>query len=119
MKNKEEAIKEFNRCVNALALELPGAVWDDVHFRWIELQNAIKPSHAEAVKDEWVAVEDGLPEDTNTVWCYDGHKQFEARRYNMNVDYFVVVKNDGDGDGDYDATETVTHWQPLPKAPLK
>ena len=36
------AVKEFNKCINALALELPHEVWVDVHYKWMELQSAIK-----------------------------------------------------------------------------
>lgn len=34
-------LKEFSRCINALALELPAPVWDDVYNRWLKLKSSI------------------------------------------------------------------------------
>ena len=33
--------EHFNKCINALHLELPQSVWNDVHFNWMKLREEI------------------------------------------------------------------------------
>jgi len=41
-REKEDAIKDFSRAINALMLELPKDVWINFHFKWIQLQEVFK-----------------------------------------------------------------------------
>ena len=46
--------EHFNKCINALHLELPQSVWNDVHFNWMKLREEIgkdKERIAELEKD--------------------------------------------------------------------
>jgi hypothetical protein len=45
-----EIKKDFNKAINALALELPEAVWNDFHFRWMKLQNSISPCKVDELR---------------------------------------------------------------------
>ena len=58
MASKE--IQEFTKAINALALELPEAVWNDFHFMWIQLQNHLSPTPgvvtAEAIENDFRAI---------------------------------------------------------------
>lgn len=38
---EQEAIKDFNKAITCLAIELPEAVWSDVHLRWLKVHNEI------------------------------------------------------------------------------
>lgn len=41
MSNTSAEIKEFDRCINALALELPESVWSDVNKRWNNFKSSL------------------------------------------------------------------------------
>lgn len=65
---KADPVQEFQRCINALALELPESVWDDVNKRWMELKGS---QLAGSPGGTWVSVEDKLPESKGYYLCYD------------------------------------------------
>lgn len=33
--------QDFTKCVNALHLEIPQSVWNDVHFKWVAVRQSI------------------------------------------------------------------------------
>lgn len=42
-----EQLKQMNRCINALALELHESVWNDVNRIWNELKKSIQSHHTQ------------------------------------------------------------------------
>jgi len=66
--------------------------------------------------NEWISVEDRLPEKGEHVFCYC-REDYEQRGYHVKTTHW-----DGEGDTHefksvYERYISVTHWMPLPKPP--
>ena len=52
---------DFNKAINALALELPKAVWDSIYFKWEKFKASLTASQpADAVEGKGVEVYEAL-----------------------------------------------------------
>ena len=51
MNTHMQELIEFNKAINALHLELPQSVWNDFHFKWIQLQNKLDEEKRQMVID--------------------------------------------------------------------
>ena len=56
----------------------------------------------ENMNDDWIPVEERLPEDGKTVLCTDG-------------EYIYLVEYDADLDAPFGDMDGITHWQPSPE----
>lgn len=115
----EVDLKEFSRCINALALELPAPVWDDVYNRWLKLKSSIiKAQSSTPVQEGWVRVEDRLPEIGSYVIGYRPYAHTEGD------DIITILKYEGGKSTDcmgvvhgFERQHHCTHWTPLPSPP--
>ncbi len=61
-------------------------------------------------EDDWVSVDEGLPDDHVLILCFDG-KQIQTAKYWADTNQYFSLALDG--------FMKVTHWQPLPSPPTK
>lgn len=85
-------------------------VWDDILLAMEEY--AAQPA------EEWVAVEDGLPEEGGRYWCYcESVGELGKSYFQWNCAYDPLTKTFHDFAYSFKDGERVTHWMPLPAPP--
>ena len=73
------------------------------------------------MKNEWISVEERLPEDWQKILCYQPYtenSQIMVLAYSK--EYFVEINDDDkftDNPQDDGFYNYITHWMPLPKRP--
>lgn len=83
------------------------------------LRYAERAVEAGYVKQEWISVDDRLPEDNGDelIVCTEDGFVGAARFTAVIEEGFCWMENEGSDFYDGDLIEGVTHWMPLPEAP--
>lgn len=79
---------------------------------WLKIPAA--KSLLESLNNDWVRVEDRLPEEGGRYWCYvEEVNDLGVAHYQWNISYHEIEKRFYTANGDQ-----VTHWMKLPDMPL-
>lgn len=93
---------EMNKCLNALLLELPESIVNDVRGRIIDFGNQLY-KEGKAETQAWIPVKGNKPDDYDLVFVY-------ANKW---VRYGYYVKGSGWFDEDHEKIRAVTHYQEI------
>ena len=111
--NKEKQIIEIKECIDAVY----GA--DCAYFDVDGFAIANEIYNAGYRKQEWISVEERLPEDNGDelIVCTEDGFVGAARFTAVIEEGFCWMENEGSDFYDGDLIEGVTHWMPLPEPP--
>ena len=97
--------------------------WNDQHGIIISINEA-KQIVEQLESNQWISVEDGLPEDGTTVICFaqdiNGIRHDQVcffKLYSIDSYVFDVIVGTLNTTTYADITDQVTHWMPLPQPP--